>query len=127
MKNAEQGFTYPLTLAVLILFLSLFSFRVEQLLTERKLLHETTIILQEEYYIHSSIKKIEEIMESGGVIPSKGSFSYLMGNMGYQSESPIGNVQKINFTLKLSTGETLVGRGFFDITSKKMIKWTELY
>ncbi|MEH7013930.1 competence type IV pilus minor pilin ComGG [Neobacillus niacini] len=127
MRNNEQGFTYPLTLAVLILFLSLFSFRVEQLLTERKLSYETTLILQEEYYFHSSIKKVEEIMRSGGVIPSKGSFSYLKGDMGYQADSPIGTVQKINFTLRMHTGETVIGRGFFDIVSRKMIKWTEIY
>ncbi|WP_419956139.1 competence type IV pilus minor pilin ComGG [Neobacillus niacini] len=127
MKNNEQGFTYPLTLAMLLLFLSLFSFRVDQLLTERKLAHETNLILQEEYYFHSSVKKVEEIMQLGGVIPSKGTFTYLNGSMGFQADIPIGTIQKINFTLKMHTGETVVGRGFFDITSKKMIKWTEIY
>ncbi|MEC1522993.1 competence type IV pilus minor pilin ComGG [Neobacillus niacini] len=127
MKNNEQGFTYPLTLAMLLLFLSLFSFRVDQLLTERKLAHETNLILQEEYYFHSSVKKVEEIMLLGGVIPSKGTFTYLKGSMGFQADIPIGTIQKINFTLKMHTGETVVGRGFFDITSKKMIKWTEIY
>ena len=127
MRNNEQGFTYPLTLAVLILFLLLFSFRVEQLLTERKLAHETNLILQEEYYFHSSVKKVEEIMQSGGVIPSKGTFTYLKGSMGFQADIPIGTVQKINFTLRMHTGETVVGRGFFDTSSKKMIKWIEIY
>lgn len=127
MRNNEQGFTYPLTLAVLILFLLLFSFRVEQLLTERKLAHETNLILQEEYYFHSSVKKVEEIMQSGSVIPDKGTFTYLKGSMGFQSDIPIGTVQKINFTLRMQTGETVVGRGFFDISSKRMIKWIEIY
>jgi hypothetical protein len=127
MRNNENGFTYPLTLAVVILFLLLFSFRVEQLLTERKMSHENTIILQEEYYFHSSVKKIEEIMQSGGVIPSKGTFAYLKGSMGFQADIPIGTLQKINFTLRMHTGETVVGRGFFDISSKKMIKWIEMY
>ncbi|WHX99292.1 competence type IV pilus minor pilin ComGG [Neobacillus sp. DY30] len=127
MKNNELGFTYPLTLAVLILFLLLFSFRVEQLLTERKLAYETNLILQEEYYFHSSVKKVEEIMKSGGVIPPKGTFSYLNGSMEFQAELPVGTIQKINFTLRMHTGVTIVGRGFFDISSNKMIKWTEIY
>jgi competence protein ComGG len=127
MRNNENGFTYPLTLTVVILFLLLFSFRVEQLLTERKLSYENTIILQEEYYFHSSVKKVEEIMQSGGVIPSKGTFTYLKGSMGFHADIPIGTVQKINFTLRMHTGTTVVGRGFFDIASKKMIKWIEIY
>jgi ComG operon protein 7 len=126
MSNNEQGFTYPLTLAVLILFLLLFSFRVEQLLTERKLAHETSLILQEEYYFHSSVKKVEEIMQSGSVISPKGTFTYLNGSMAFQADIPIGSIQKINFTLRMDTGETLVGRGFFDTASKKMIKWVEM-
>jgi hypothetical protein len=126
MRNNEQGFTYPLTLAVLILFLLLFSFRVEQLSTERKLAHETSLILQEEYYFHSSVKKVEEMIQSGGVIPSRGTFTYLNGNIVFQADIPIGAIQKINFTLRMDTGETLVGRGFFDTSSKKMIKWVEM-
>jgi hypothetical protein len=126
MRNNEKGFTYPLTLVLLILFLTVFSFRVEQLVMERKLAHETAVILQEEYYFHSSSKKIEKLMQSGTVIPAKGTFSYLKGSIDFQADSPIGSLQKINFTLRLNTGETVVGRGFFDIATKKMIKWTEI-
>ena len=126
MSNDERGFTYPLTLVLLILFLSVFSFHVEQLLTERKLAHETYLILQEEYYFHSSFKKTESILQSGAMIPAKGTFSYSNGSMGFQADSPIGTVQKINYTLKMNTGETVTGRGFFDIASKRMIKWTEI-
>jgi hypothetical protein len=125
MRKNEQGFTYPLTLVVLIIFLTFFSFRVEQLLTERKLSYQTGIILQEEYYFHSSVRKIEKIMQTGGVIPIRGSFSFLKGSMAYQAETPIGKIQKVNFTLRMHSGETAGGRGFFDTTSKKMTKWTE--
>jgi hypothetical protein len=126
MRKSERGFTYPLTLVVFILFLSIFSFRVEQLLSERKLSHETTVILQEEYYFHSSFKKIEKILQSGGGVPVKGSFSYQKGIMEYQADIPIGSVQRIIFTLKLQSGETVSGRGFFDLATKRMIKWAEI-
>ncbi|MFP7297653.1 competence type IV pilus minor pilin ComGG [Neobacillus niacini] len=127
MRKSERGFTYPLTLVVLILFLSIFSFRVEQLLSERKMFYETTVILQEEYYFHSSFKKIEKIIQTGGVIPVKGSFSFQKGNMAYQADNPIGSVQKVSFTLKLNSGETVTGRSYFDLAAKKMIKWNEIY
>jgi ComG operon protein 7 len=127
MRKNERGFTYPLTLVVLILFLTIFSFRVEQLLTERKLAYETAIILQEEYYFHSSVRRVEKLMQTGGVIPTGGSFSFLKGSMSFQAESPIGMIQKVNFTLRMNSGETVSGRGFFDNTSKKLVRWTELY
>lgn len=126
MKKDERGFAYPLTLAVLLLFVLIFTFRVEQLLTERKLAAVTETILQEDYYFHSSIKKIEKILETGETLPSKGTFSYSNGNIEYQAETPIGSSQRINFTLKMKSGETLICRGFFDTKVKKLMKWTEL-
>lgn len=126
MKKDERGFAYPLTLAVLLLFLLVFSYRVEQLLTERKLEDVTETILQEDYYFHSSVKKIEKLFETSGTIPLKGTFSYKKGNMEYQAEAPIGSSQRINFTLKMKSGETLICRGFFDTNTKKLVKWTDL-
>lgn len=126
MRKNEQGFTYPLTLVVLILFLSIFSFRVDLLLTERKQAHETATILQGEYYFHSTVKKIEETLQSGRVIQAKGSFSFHNGIIEYQADPPISSLQKINFTLRMHSGEMLIGRGFFDTNVNKMIKWTEL-
>lgn len=124
MRN-EQGFTYPLTLAVLLLFIMVFTFRVEQILSEKKLAHETEKVLQEEYYFHSTVRKVEKIMQSTGTIPPRGTFPYRNGNMEYQAELPIGTTQKINFTLKMKSGGTLIGRGYFEINSKRLIKWTE--
>lgn len=125
MRNTEKGFTYPLTLCVLILFLLFFSFHVEQLLTERKMAHETATILQEDYYFLSTVKKIEKMYQSTG-IQTKGTFKYSNGIMDYQAETPIGTSQKVNFTLRLNTGETIIGSGYFDTKLKRMIKWVEM-
>lgn len=126
MKNNQDGFTYPLTLCLLILFLLFFSIHVEQLLSERKMAHETASILQEEYYYLSSVKKIELQFQAEGAIPSKGKFSYQKGFMNYQAEVPSGYVQKVNFILYLNSGETLKGIGYFDTRSKKLVKWVEM-
>ncbi|WHY76114.1 competence type IV pilus minor pilin ComGG [Neobacillus sp. WH10] len=126
MKNTEQGFTYPLVLCILILFLLFFSMHIEQLLTERKMAHETAAIFQQEYYFLSSVKKVEWLFQTEGNIPDKGTIVYRNGTMDYQTEPISGYVQKVNFTLSLNSGEAITGRGFFDTGSKKMVKWVEL-
>jgi ComG operon protein 7 len=126
MKKDERGFAYPLTLVVLLLFLLIFSYRVEQLLTERKLANETEKILQEEYYFHSSVKKLEKIYQTDETIPLKGTFSFSNGVIEYQAEASIGSSQTVSFRLMMKTGETLICRGFFDNKTKKLVKWTEL-
>jgi hypothetical protein len=123
MKNNEKGFTYPLTLCLIILFLLFFSVRIEQLLSERKMAHETAIILQEEYYFLSSIKKVEVIFQKSGILPVKGTISFVNGTMEYQAETPTGYVQKVNFTLHLAGDKTAIGRGYFDTRTKKLTKW----
>jgi competence protein ComGG len=126
MRNEEKGFTYPLTLIVLLLFLTFFTVRIEQLMIDRKMAHETSLILQQENYFLSSIKKVEQIYQSGTTIPSKGTFLYINGKMEFQSEKAVGNVQRITFTLRLNSGETVIGRGYFNTSIKRNIKWVEM-
>jgi competence protein ComGG len=123
MKNNENGFTYPLTLCMLIIFLSFFSVRTEQFLSESKMAHEKDTILQEDYYFLSSVKKLEEIFQKNGTLPSKGTITFINNTMDYQAETPTGYVQKVNFTLHLAGDKTAIGRGFFDTRTKKLTKW----
>ena len=123
MKNNENGFTYPLTLCLLIIFLSFFSVRTEQFLSESKMAHEKNTILQEEYYFLSSVKKLEGIFQKSGTLPSKGTISFVKITMDYQTETPTGYVQKVNFTLHLAGDTTVIGKGFFDTRTKKLTKW----
>ncbi|MCM3114814.1 ComGG family competence protein [Neobacillus sp. MER 74] len=127
MKNNESGFTYPLTLCLLIIFLLFLSSRIEVFLSERKIAHETNTIMLEEYYFLSSVKKIESIYQKTGILPAKGTLPYVKGNIDYQTETPIGYIQKVNFTLHLNTdGITVNGRGYFDTRTKRLSKWLEL-
>jgi competence protein ComGG len=125
MRKNKNGFTYPLTLMILLLFLTFFTVKAEKLLSEKRLTRETTIILQEEYYIHTSVTKIVKMYQLCTPIPAKGIMMYAKGTMEYQSEKPIGTVQKINFTLRLFSGETFLGIGYFDVSSKRIVKWVE--
>lgn len=125
MRKNEKGFTYPLTLMVLLLFLTIFSVRVEQLLIERKIAHEKSIILLQEYYFLTSIKKVEKLYQTNAPIPSMATIIYLKGKMDYQTEKPIGTLQKINFTLRLNSGEFMTRKGYYDTNLKKLVKWIE--
>ncbi|MBL4951417.1 hypothetical protein JK635_04070 [Neobacillus sp. YIM B02564] len=126
MKKNEKGFTYPLTLCLLIVFLLFFSMNVGRLLFERKVAHETETILQQEYYYLSTVKKIEKTIEATGSIPKNGKIPYQEGVMDYKTELPAGDSQKVNFTLRLHSGITAYGSGVFDLQTMKLIKWTEL-
>lgn len=126
MRNNEHGFTYPLTLCVVLLFLLIFSFRVDLLLTERKLAHESNTILQVEYYFHSTIKKIEKTLSLNIALPAKGTYFFSNGKVDYAAEKPIGTSQKVLFTLRLNTGETAIAIGFFNVNTKSLIKWVEM-
>jgi competence protein ComGG len=103
IKN-ENGFTYPITLSILIIFLFFFSIRVEQLLSERKMTQETKKILEQEYYQLISVKKIEKILQDGDSIQSTGMFNYNNGRFDFQANIPAGEIQEITFTLQLHSG-----------------------
>ena len=100
--------------------------RIEWLTAERKMAHENFTIMLEEYYYDSTVRKIEKLYQLGTPIPAKGTFVFSKSTMEYQSENPVGTVQRINFTLLLNTGEKCIARGFFDLTTKKLTKWVEL-
>jgi hypothetical protein len=125
MLTNEKGFTLPLTLSIMIVFILFLTFQVEQLLTERKMFHETKSILQQEYYMLVSIKKIEKQLVTGETLPAKGKMNYLYGNIDYQIDLPSGNTQKITLSLVLTSGETAWGYGYYDKNAKKIIKWVE--
>jgi hypothetical protein len=124
IKN-ENGFTYPITLSILIIFLFFFSIRVEQLLNERKMAQETMKILEQEYYQLISVKKIEKILQDGDSIQPQGTFNYNNGRLVFQANIPAGEIQEITFTLQLHSGEISKGIGYYDLHLKKMVKWIE--
>jgi len=125
MKNSEHGFTYPLTLCTLLLFLIFFSMHIEQLLSERKMTVETKEIQMQEYYFLSSVKKVETLYQTRGTMPAKGTLVYINGTMDYRAETPSSYIQIVDFTLVLHLRDPVVGYGYFDTRSKTIIKWVE--
>ena len=125
MIQNQKGFTYPLTLSLLLIFFIFFSIRVEQLLVERKFSYNTKILLMQEYYMLTSAKKMEKILQTGDGAPTIGSFAYRDGTINYQLDPPNGSTLKFTLILQLKSGETIYGYGFYDTNSKKLTKWVE--
>lgn len=127
MIHNQQGFTYPLTLSLLIIFLFFLSIRYEQLLTERKIVENSRTMMKQEYYLLLSVNKISKSLQSGneGILQASGSFAYREGKVNYQVSAPVGSTEKVTFTLLLNSGETRTVSGYFNLDSKKLVKWVE--
>ena len=99
---------------------------IEALLSERKMAVETKEIQMQEYYFLSSAKKVESLYQTRGTMPAKGTLVYINGTMNYRSETPSSNIQIVDFTLVLYSREPIVGYGYFDTSTKTIIKWVEV-
>lgn len=126
MINNQKGFTYPLTLSLLIVFLFFFSIRGGQLLNERRLFQVTQVLQQQEYYMLTSERKVRKIFQSGGSSAvADGTFTYQHGKMNYHADAPSGTTQKVTFTLQMNSGEVTLSYAFYDINTRALVKWIE--
>jgi hypothetical protein len=124
LKN-EKGFTYPYVLMMIILFCFFFTYQVQFYLSEKKFFHESAIILKQEYYMHTAVKKIETALKSNLLSLGFGKYDYQTGQAIFRVESYSSNLLKITITIKLNTLEEIVGYAYYDINQKKMTKWVE--
>jgi hypothetical protein len=124
LKN-EKGFTYPFVLMMIILFCFFFTYHVQFYLSEKKFFHESEIILKQEYYMHTAVKKIETALKGNLLSPGFGKYDFRAGQAIFRVESYSSNLLKITITIKLNTLEEIVGYAYYDINQKKMTKWVE--
>jgi hypothetical protein len=123
MRN-QAGFTFPLSLCLLMLFNVFFLLALEQGLSERRLYNESEKIMAAEYYLLSSVKEAELQMQSGKLSAS-GRFSYSKGVVDYQRRALSPAIDEITLTLKLHTTEQWIGIAHYDKTQQKMVRWIE--
>lgn len=123
MAKGEGGFTYPLALAVLLAISVSLAASSELLLIENKMSKETETIMLQEYYMVSTLKKIEKSMREGTV--AGGSLVYRRGLAAYSVSSASPGLLKITISVNVDGGVPVEGYGFYDITLKKMVKWVE--
>jgi hypothetical protein len=120
----QEGFTYPLSLCLLVFFNAFLLLAIQQGLAERSFYKETETILAAEYYLLSSVKEAEKQMRDGN-FPETGRFSYEKGEVAYRKKVLSPAVDEITFTLKLSSNEQWVTMAHYDKAQRKMVKWIE--
>ncbi|WP_053367123.1 competence type IV pilus minor pilin ComGG [Bacillus sp. FJAT-27245] len=125
MPKCDRGFTYPLTLAVLLAISATLAAASELLLVEARMVNEIETIQTQEYYMVSSLKKIEKSLNEGSGAPASGSFAYRKGLVAYTVSAASPGTLKATISVKVDGSVPVEGYGYYDITLKKMVKWVE--
>jgi hypothetical protein len=124
IKN-ENGFTYPIVMLLVILFSFYLTYHIQFYLSEKAIFHESKKILKQEYYLHSTVKKLESYLQNTPNYVSSGQIIYHSGIANYLIENYSNQHLKVTITLKLSTMNEVVGIAFYDKTQSKLTKWIE--
>ena len=127
MLRNQKGFTYPLTLCLLILLSTTLTIQIEQYITEKRMLNETETILKQDYYFLSTIELLQSQIAISDPMPTTGFLDFNDGQISYTivelSEREIEI--KLILTMKRGNGE-VEGSAFYDKSLGKIVKWNEM-
>ncbi len=127
MLRNQKGFTYPLTLCLLILLSTTLTIQIEQYITEKRMLNETETILKQDYYFLSTIELLQSQIAISDPMPTTGFLDFNDGQVSYTivelSEREIEI--KLILTMKRGNGE-VEGSAFYDKSLGKIVKWNEM-
>jgi ComG operon protein 7 len=126
MYKDEKGFTYPITLSLLLSMCILLGASSELLLVEQKMAREAESMYLQEYYLLSSLKKVERSLQDGNGTPVSGNHYYSEGAVQYQTVTESGGGLKVTFRVWVHHNtDFFEGYGFYNPNQKKMVKWME--
>ncbi|HEY4551386.1 MAG TPA: competence type IV pilus minor pilin ComGG [Bacillus sp. (in: firmicutes)] len=125
MLHNEKGFTYPLTLCMLIIFSIVLVIHIDQYVIEKRMFMETETILKQDYYLLSSVRKVETILATNVEIVNSGSFEFYDGHADYQLKKITDTIWEINIQLMTGKKITITGIAYYDSDRQKVIQWIE--
>ncbi len=125
MLRNEKGFTYPLTFSIILLVALLLTMHIEFYLSELRFLQESEALLKQEYYLLSSMKRMEDILIAEDEDQYSGVFSYSDGDVRYETAKVTDTLMMSTFNLRMGTNIEMLAYGYFDTKEGKMIKWLE--
>ena len=125
MIRNEKGFSYPLTFCVILLAFVVLSIQLELYVSERKMTNETVAMLKQEYYFLSAVKGIEEQFLEEESVKVSGVYSFMDGEVNYQTVKVTDSLYRVTFRLKIMDLQEIEGTGYYDKDFQKMIKWNE--
>ena len=127
MLRNQKGFTYPLTLCLLILLSTTLTIQIEQYITEKRMLNETETILKQDYYFLSTIELLQSQIAISDPMPTTGFLDFNDGQVSYTivelSEKELEI--KLVLTMKRGNGE-VEGSAFYDKSLGKIVTWNEM-
>jgi ComG operon protein 7 len=127
MLRNQKGFTYPVTLCLLILLSTVLTIQIEQYITEKRMLNQTETILKQDYYFLSTIESLQSQIAISDPMPTTGFLDFNDGQVSYTiielSEKEIEI--KLILTMKRGNGE-VKGSAFYDKSLGEIVKWNEM-
>lgn len=123
IKN-ERGFTYPLTLAVLLLLSFLLTMHLEIYLNEKRIAAEEKVLSRQEFYFFRSLKHVEKLL-TGNENMVSGVLSFNNGYVTYYTEQLEEEQVEVTYQMYLEEEYQLTANSFFDQNIGKMTKWVE--
>ena len=127
MLRNQKGFTYPITLSLLILLSTTLTIQIEQYITEKRMLTETETILKQDYYFLSTIELLQSKIAISDPMPTIGFLDFNDGQISYTivelSERELEI--KLILTMKRGNGE-VEGSAFYDKSLGKIVAWNEM-
>jgi hypothetical protein len=127
MLRNEKGFAFPVSLSILLASCLSLLILLGQNVSEARLLNEKEQILKQDYYLLSSVKRLERHLGDMGEEETlqPGSFIFKEGTVTYTMTELAGSLFEISFTLAIESQKPIVTYAFYDRDRGKMIKWTE--
>ena len=126
MLQNEKGFTYPFTLCLIIVFSIVLAIHIDQYVIEKGMLVETETILKQDYYLLSSVRKIEsKLAANNGETLDAGSFEFYDGHADFQVTKITETVWEINIQLMTGKKIVIMGIAYYDSGRQKVIQWIE--
>ncbi|WP_428909098.1 competence type IV pilus minor pilin ComGG [Niallia sp. Krafla_26] len=127
MLRNQKGFTYPVTLGIMILLSTLLVTQIEQFLIERKMLNATESILKQDYYLLSAVEQIQTQLMKDENAAKNGTFHFKEGEVRYQILERSEGVWEIAINIIIHDKDTLFkGTAVYDRNLRKIVKWTEI-
>jgi competence protein ComGG len=125
MYRNQDGFSYPLTLTIILAALFLLTIQLDQFISEKRIVNQAETVIMQEYYLLCSFKKTEKML-SENIAPDKsGIFSFKNGSVSYEISPVATSLIQITFKTKIGSDKEISGYAYYDTDLQKMIKWIE--
>ncbi|WP_264738536.1 competence type IV pilus minor pilin ComGG [Cytobacillus firmus] len=125
MYRNQEGFSYPLTLAIILAALFLLTIQLDQFISEKRIVNQAETVMMQEYYLLCSFKKTEKMLRENINPEKSGIYSFKNGSVSYEISQVATSLIQITFKTKIGSDKEIFGYAYYDTDLQKMIKWIE--